>query len=218
MSDNLATNSASAERLSALSDGELDAQGTLAACADWRDDESARARWHTYRLIGDVLRSEDLASTAERDSSFLLAVRARLASEPVVLAPEPMPELKVESILSSFDAPAVGAINRRWRWLAQGAVAAGFVAVAGSLTMLWAPVKNADTSASLAAAAPVATQVINSYTPELNEPQLLVANGQVIRDPRLDRYLAAHKQFAGAAMIGVPSAFVRSASAEAPKP
>ena len=84
--------------------------------------------------------------------------------------------------------------------------------------MLWAPVKNADTSASLAAVAPVATQVINSSTPELNEPQLLVANGQVIRDPRLDRYLAAHKQFAGAAMIGVPSAFVRSASAEAPKP
>lgn len=218
MSKDSATNRASAERLSALTDGELDAKGTSAACADWRDDESARARWHTYQLIGDVLRSEDLASTAEKDASFLFALRTRLANEPVVLAPQPMSVRQVDSIASSFEAATVGAGKRRWSWLTSGAVAAGFVAVAGGLTVLWAPTKNEDTSASLAAAALASTQVMNASSPELSEPQVLVANGQVLRDPRLDRYLAAHKQFAGAAMIGVPSAFVRSAAAEAPKP
>jgi sigma-E factor negative regulatory protein RseA len=48
------------------------------------------------------------------------------------------------------------------------------------------------------------------------EPQVLAVNGQLIRDAQLDRYLAAHKQFAGSSALGVPSAFLRSATVEAP--
>ena len=44
------------------------------------------------------------------------------------------------------------------------------------------------------------------------EPQALVANGKLIRDARLDSYLAAHKQFAGTSALGVPSGFLRSAT------
>jgi len=47
------------------------------------------------------------------------------------------------------------------------------------------------------------------------DPQVLVANGKLIRDVRLDRYLAAHKQFAGTSALGVPSGFLRSATADA---
>jgi sigma-E factor negative regulatory protein RseA len=36
----------------------------------------------------------------------------------------------------------------------------------------------------------------------------------VIRDARLDRYLAAHKQFSGSSALGLPSAFLRSATVE----
>jgi sigma-E factor negative regulatory protein RseA len=214
MSDEFETQSTSAERLSALTDGELDAQGSAAACADWRDDESARARWHTYHLIGDVLRSDDLASTSAKDSAFLLALRARLAHEPVVLSPQALPSAALETL----SRPAAGSSRRPWGWLAPAAVAAGFVAVAGSLTVMWAPLKKTDSAASLAAAQAERPLAVSASVSEIIEPQVLVANGQVIRDPRLDRYLAAHKQFAGAAMLGVPSAFVRNAAAEAPKP
>ena len=48
----------------------------------------------------------------------------------------------------------------------------------------------------------------------LAEPQTFVASGQVIRDARLDRYLAAHKQFAGSSALGVPSAYLRNATVE----
>jgi len=34
----------------------------------------------------------------------------------------------------------------------------------------------------------------------------------MIRDPRLEHYLAAHKQFAGTSALGVPSTFLRSAT------
>ena len=77
------------EDLSALTDGELEPAQVAEACARWRDDSELRGRWHAYQLIGDVLRSEDLAASGTRDAAFLAALRERLANEPVVLAPEP---------------------------------------------------------------------------------------------------------------------------------
>ena len=62
----------------------------------------------------------------------------------------------------------------------------------------------------------VAAPVPTALSPML-EPQTLVADGQLIRDARLDRYLAAHKQFAGVSVLGLPSSFVRSAAIDAPK-
>src|SRR5688572_14499694 len=102
------------EDLSALMDGELDAAES--ACARWRDDPELRSRWHAYHLIGDVLRSEELASSRGRDAKFLSDLRLRLADEPVVLAPE-------------------AAARPRRSWMAPAAVAAGFAAVAGVLVV-----------------------------------------------------------------------------------
>ncbi len=103
------------ESLSALADG--DAAALEDACLRWREDPEARARWHAYHLIGDVLRSDDLASPPVRDAAFLRGLRERLAAEPVVLAP-PAP-------------------RRGRHWLLPGAAAAaGFVAVAGVMVVL----------------------------------------------------------------------------------
>ena len=48
--------------LSALADGDATDGEAARAFQAWRDDAGARAAWHSYQLIGDVLRSEDLAS------------------------------------------------------------------------------------------------------------------------------------------------------------
>jgi sigma-E factor negative regulatory protein RseA len=45
----------------------------------------------------------------------------------------------------------------------------------------------------------------------------LVFDGQVIRDPRLDRYLLAHKQFAGTSVLGPTSGLLRNAAVEVPE-
>jgi sigma-E factor negative regulatory protein RseA len=79
----------------------------------------------------------------------------------------------------------------------------------------------APAQTTLAVAAPLAVAPVDlttrvAATESASEPPELVANGQLIRDVRLDRYLAAHKQFAGSSALGVPSAFLRSATAEAP--
>ena len=201
---------ADAERLSALVDGELEVSATELACARWKGDSQARCTWHAYQLIGDVLRSEDLASPAGADERFLLALRARLASEPVVLAPAPL-----------TDAPARQAVapHRARRWVLPSAVAAGFLLVMGTFSALRPgnPSVSGPPAVVLSEAAPPSTME-SSLRPvpvgESAEPMAVVMNGRVIRDARLERYLAAHKQFSGSSALGVPSAFLRSATVE----
>ena len=208
---------AARERLSALADGELEATAVAQTCAQWRESGENRATWHAYQLIGDVLRSEDLAGDPRRDAAFMTALRSRLADEPVVLAPQPLPAQSVSVAPERVAAQAAG--GRRWGWMAPTAVAAGFVAVAGVLMLTRAPglLPDAPAIASIAPslsapAAPVATLVGASGA--VVEPQVLMTSGQMIRDARLDRYLAAHKQFAGSSALGVPSAFLRSATVD----
>jgi len=207
---------AALERLSALVDGELDSGAAAQACGHWRESGEARATWHSYQLIGDVLRSEDLAGDAQRDLAFLQALRVRMQDEPVVLAPQPLLPAEPASAATA-ERLADGTRGHRWSWRASSAVAAGFVAVAGVVMLTRGPVASVD----LAAGARVAQGVVALQTAvapasavvEASDPQAVVASGQVIRDARLDRYLAAHKQFAGSSALGVPSGFLRNATA-----
>jgi sigma-E factor negative regulatory protein RseA len=194
------------EQLSALADGEFDDPAPL--CAAWSGAE-VRATWHAYHLIGDVLRSEDLAAAPARDAALLQRVRERLAEEPVVLAPLVL-------------APAGGERNaaageRSWPWRAAAVVAAGFVAVGGVYTLM-RPADSTDVASTGPGprALPARVAMAPALGPAASEAGtgFVVVNGnlRLIRDARLDAYLAAHKQFAGSSALGVPPAFLRSAT------
>ena len=231
-------NTVALERLSALVDGEIDGDAAAQACTHWRENGSSRSSWHAYQLIGDVLRSDDLATDPARDAAFLVALRLRLADEPVVLAPQPLAST-VSALAAAGRAalplPAAGSgRSGRWAWLAPSAVAAGFVLVAGALMVARTPdalpgsaqgvplasaasaggqtgaMAGQDVVADSAPAAVAGAVAADVYT------QASTANGALLRDARLDRYLAAHKQFAGTSALGVPSAFLRSATVSIP--
>jgi len=206
MSSEQSVGSNGAEEFSALVDGELGTDGVARACASWRSDARSRQSWHAYHLIGDVLRSDDLASHPARDADFLNRLRERLADEPVVLAPAAMP--------AAAASPSMGGRRALRHWRAGAAVAAGFVAVAGVLVVMRSP---APQPAAELARAPVSAPVVPVVAEAGAEQAAYVTDGRVMRDARLDRYLAAHQQFAGASALGVPSAFLRSATADASK-
>lgn len=193
----------SRERLSALADGELESREFMATCSAWSDDARLRADWHVWHLIGDVLRSEDLAADSRGDRRLVEAVRLRLQQEPVVLAPERA-------------ASARGGAGPR-RWAAMGAIAAGALLVVGTFAVLRpneSPAPEMVAGADRTVVAPVGEALV-SPTPvaDLAAPPIaIVADNKVIRDAQLDRYLEAHKQFAGSSALGVPSAFLRSAT------
>jgi sigma-E factor negative regulatory protein RseA len=200
------------EQLSALADGELDPSGVARACSRWRAGEASHATWHVYHLIGDVLRSEDLATAAERDHAGLASLRARLATEPVIVAPASI-------IQSGGSATEAGRSRRRTlTWGAMSAVAAGFATVAGVLFVLRAPPGEADSQGQSLAARPGSlgpnSQAV-ALRPAEQEPLVLTADGKLVRDARLDRYLDAHKHFSGSSALGVPSSFLRGATSDA---
>jgi sigma-E factor negative regulatory protein RseA len=192
--------------VSRLADG--DAQALDAGCALWCNDPEARARWHAYHLIGDVLRSDELASRPDHDATFLDGLRERLAREPVPLAPPPVRDV----------APAAARVRLGWR--APAAVAAGFVAVAGVLVLLQRPSANAPPAAapSLAVAAPD-RQAVLATAPAVREnraavapplEQRLVLSGGLLRNPDLDAYLRAHQAARGAMPAALPGGALRS--------
>lgn len=208
------------DMISALADGELDAEAIHGVCVRWREDADARERWHAYHLIGDVLRSDAFASAADHDERFLRRLRERLATEPAILAPQP---------LAAPPAAPVRRASTHWTWMAPAAVAAGFMAVASVLIVTQVtPLAPGTESAVVAKAAPEGGAIITTAAPlqvggrivapdSIAEPQALVADGGLVRDARLDRYLAAHMEFGGSSALGAPSGFLRAATTRTPE-
>jgi sigma-E factor negative regulatory protein RseA len=175
------------EQLSAALDGQADAID--AACAAWRGSGEARRTWHTYHLIGDTMRSSELAQPPARDAAFLQALRERMAQEPVVLAPAARP------------APAAS------RWWVPAAAAAGFVVVAGVLVVARQAVPPGGTAQEMAAAS-VPT----------GRPMVVPGPVAVIRDERLDEFLRAHQATRGGMGAALPGGAIRRVELEAAAP
>ena len=119
---------------------------------------SRRVRdWHAWHLIGDVLRSEDLASDPRVDRRLCAAIRARLRSEAVVLAPPP--SAAAPSPRAAPRRLACGRAAGRWR-SPSAARCAGFVLVAGT----FAPRRTDDSPAPADRPRRLARRVIASAT------------------------------------------------------
>ena len=167
--------------LSCLMDGQAAPAALPAALVTWQQEADVRQAWHTYHLIGDVLRSDELATAPTCDEAFLQALRGKLAHEPVPFLSAPLwPAPLLQSPIKIATAP-------RWRgWTAAPvAVAAGFVAVASVVVLTRVAPTDPAAGAQLAQAGPATTAV-----------RAAPVRGDVVRDPRLDRYLEAHRSLA----------------------
>ncbi len=214
---------AARQALSALADGELAGAAGEAAFVAWRGDAGARRDWHAWHLIGDVLRSEDLASDPRADLRFCAALRVRLTSEAVVLAPvagrgrvcrgglgawrsaSPFRPMDVRlggcGWLCSRRRNVRGRADRR--------------CPDGNADRRW-PTAAPSVAAGSArdSVRPATGQVAAAPSEATAPPVAVVADSRLIRDAQLDRYLVAHKQFAGTSALGVPSVFLRSATVD----
>jgi sigma-E factor negative regulatory protein RseA len=180
--------------LSALADGEADAGEVGRVCAAWAGAEAQTRRcWHAYQLIGDVLRSEDLASPPGRDRAFLERLSARLDDEPAMLAPGPL----------------LGAPKRRPGWALPAALAAGVMALATVLVVSLGPLGGAASSPTLAAA-PGVGGAATTLPPSTSMAEVVPQGGRVVRDAQLDRYLRAHRDYATALPGSLPGGSGRS--------
>lgn len=193
------------ETLSSLMDGELPSEAVRLPCSQWRVEAQARETWHTYHLIGDVLRSDDLASHSVRDEAFLRRLRGRLAQEPVPMAPLPAAAPATPATRPA-DAAAVVALTpaavparRRSasRRFAPLAMAASVVAVAGVVGVM----RVSSTAPGVVETAQLAPGS-GVYTGLADAGPSGVTPVTMLRDARVDRYMAAHRKLANG--IAVP--------------
>ena len=195
--------------LSALADGDATDSEAARAFQAWRDDPDARASWHAYQLIGDVLRSDDLAAEPAADESFLLALRARLAEEPVVLAPQPRVEAEPEAMPVAANASTAPG-RSRGRWQGPLAMAAGFLAVIGGLNIV-RPF-NLGATGPLASNGAASGPVIASTTSFNNSGVAATSAQSKAAADQLAPYLAAHRQSAMSGPFQMPGSDLRNVS------
>ena len=191
--------------MSSLADGGLaDPSADLgSALAVWRQDADARQAWHCYHLIGDVMRSEDLAVEPARDLDFLCRLRDRMQSEPVhlgVAVTVPVPVGARERVQPSHQA-----WGSPWR---AGAALAASVAVATVVLLVSRP-----GTTGLDASAPV---VAGGGALTVSALPTDAVNAGVLRDPRLDEFLLLHQMARGGLPMGAPGGTLQRADLQMP--
>jgi sigma-E factor negative regulatory protein RseA len=190
------------ELLSAMVDGELRGEELEQALACAESAEGC-ASWELYHLVGDVLRSPDLAHHSQHN--LLTGLRAQLAQEPALQLQSSQLQ-QVAAGMEQTQAPVVAlrdpaANHSVFRWK----VAASFATVAAMAALGWNLVATpVDGQGAQLASAPGANSSVVVAT----------ENGSVLRDPRLDALLANHQQYASRASLQTPADFLRNASFE----
>lgn len=209
------------ELISALADGHLrgDEFARAMACVD--ASEEGRATWHAYHLVGDVLRSADLGIGGD-DRAFVERLRARLEGAEGVGGAGGASEFPRAG--SQVVRPDAGVVANdpdvRWKWLA------GFASIVAVAALGW-QLNGVDAGSGAAAgsrlaALPAAPAVVSGSA---TQPAASVATATataapppevMLRDPRLDELLAAHKQLGGTSALQMPAGFLRNATFENP--
>jgi sigma-E factor negative regulatory protein RseA len=206
------------EAISALADGQLRGDEFARTVQAVALDADAQATWDAYHLVGDVLRNGALGAHV-RDQAFVARLNARLSRETEVLRPSLPVATPVEvasrpaqDIAVAVDRPHAEAANApsfRWKMVAGFASLAAVAAIGWNVLGGWGsgsghpqlalvpvPQRTAPAVEQAAATAPGNEQVV------------------MIRDPRLDELLAAHKQFGGTSALQMPAGFLRNATFE----
>jgi anti sigma-E protein, rseA len=190
----------SRQTLCDLMDGRLQGQplhqAISQACASDSSGDAARADWHAWHVAGDVLRSADLAA-CRHGAAFTACVMQRIGQE----AQPP--------IAATARPPAQPAANdSRWK-LAAGL--ASFAAAAAIGWNFWS-LSGSAASPQLAQTTP-ATQTASQFAvPAPAAYAVGTPQGAMLRDSRLDEFLAAHRQAAGASALGQTQGFLRNAT------
>lgn len=182
------------ERLSAFIDGEWaeDARHAEELLAGL--DAAGRAAWSEYHLIGDALRSDDLAFHPAESQGFLRGFAARLEAEPHLLAPVAM-----QRFASRF---GLATVRRH--------IVPGFAAAAAAAALSWIVVPQPQHDL---APAPVQSAAVAPRQPSVQAVAMSGASdANIIRDARLDQYLEAHQQFGQQPMVPGSAPFIRAAA------
>ncbi|OOG82829.1 hypothetical protein B0E41_14340 [Hydrogenophaga sp. A37] len=188
--------------MSAFIDSELSSSELDALLRDYADDADARADWQAYHLIGEVLRGSSSPIVSARSApDFVAAVCQGLRAEQAVqmtFSP-PTPDVRGQA-----------ANDGVFRWK----LVAGLASLAAVMAVSWALIGGAGAPA-ISAGAQLALASDPLGEPQANAVVVQTAQGQVLRDTRLEELLAEHRQYGGMSALQMPAGFLRNATYDA---
>lgn len=204
---------AEALRMSAWMDDEADGAELDAMLGALEEDPSLALTWASYHVIGESLRQELPQRLGARPSDFLAQVRERLAAEdamrPVVVS---APVVETQTIVRGR---AANDAVFRWKMVA------GFASLAAVMAVAWGVLGSspAGSGASpMLASAPAVVQPAGNVvaasqtaTPQPSTVVVETPEGTIVRDARLMRLLAEHRQN-GMSVLQTPAGFMRNAT------
>lgn len=195
------------ERISAVVDGCLQGADLARVMDDLLSHPQSLQTWHTFHVVGDVLRSSELAPSDD-GFAFWQRLECRLALEPArpVAIAEANGTYRVGVVALPSPGVVIASANAsvfRWKALA----GFSFTALVGVVGLgLWTQ-----------SSPPGAAQLAALSTHALPAPQITVPEGSagiMIRDPQLDVLMAAHQQLGGHSALQMPAGFLRNATYE----
>ena len=201
------------ELVSALVDGQLRGAEFASVVASVAGSEDALLAWHGYHVIGDALRSADLAA-CQGDQAFVARLRGRLNSAVQTglfpaYTPGGLPLSAEPPVVRGRAAPADSANDAVTRWkLISGVASMAAVAALGWHLLSDSAGLSRPVQLAAVPGATVAAAVTQPGATAIAEPQVM------LRDARLDELLAAHKQFGGTSALQMPAGFLRNATFE----
>lgn len=182
------------EEFSCLLDGELDAARGRSCLDALCGDEAAQSDWALWHVVGDALRSSEVA--ALHAPRFGRRLAEALAAEPAIVAPRPQ-------LLR-------GRAVRRVVLPGAAAAAAAIVLAVVAVPMIQGTVAP-DTVAGK-------TEIARVSAPAVAQPESRGSLPVVVvdRSPQLDAYLQAHREMSGGMGLPRTTHYLRHASAASP--
>lgn len=185
------------ELLSALHDGQLNASDAAALVRASLSDESLMQQWRSMSAISDVMRGQQGAEGLRKRES----------------------ELEPSVVIQPVSKPAANDGVFRWKMVA------GVAALAAVGSLVWGLLGAVGDKAGLPQGGVLAQ---NQSAPEATQPavatiavnvgQIAGQDATMIRNPRLDELLAAHKQFGGVSALHQSTGALRSVSLATQRP
>ena len=188
--------------MSAFVDGELPHSEVDAILEGYSESADARANWQAYHLIGDVLRNSSASVLpAQSAQDFVSEFNRRLAAETVL-----------SRVAGAENAPivrAAAANDAVFRWK----LVAGLASLAAVVAVSWTLIESV--SSPVGGGPQLALVSSPATTPPAGAVVVQTAQGQVLRDARLEELLAEHRQYGGMSALQMPAGFLRNATYDA---
>lgn len=188
--NDVGTRAVDIEHLSSLIDGELAPERAAAVIDALCRDPQLQQRWSDLQLVGDALRSTDVAAC--HVEGFCDRVHRALADEPTVLAPK-----RQASLARRFLVPGVA--------IAASVAAIGFIAI---------PLLRAPAPAVTAQNVPAATQVAAPAIDVASETTGQKVPAAIANARAMDPYFAAHRELTGGSALPRATAYLRTGAGE----